>query len=348
MLDRPLTRIERCRVIGTDMSGNPLVSVIIPVRNGERFIRSTLESAFSQTYQPIEIIVVDDGSTDRTAPIVEALAIYDKRCILFRRPHSGVSASRNFGVSQARGTLIAPLDADDLWHPQKIARQVAVMQSSSDKVGLVYCWTIEIDEDDILIPRAKDTEITEGHVLADVIARAGIITSGANPLIRRSYLDAVGGYDSSAEPCEDWKLQLCLAEICEFAVVPAHLVGYRRTTGSASKNITRMARSMENVSRWVLQRWPDTPPEIFDGMDYHRNSYLAHLALTNNQFDTAVRYTLKSLKARPLALFSRPTLTFGARLLVRMSGLRPYQRLRRANAITFNDFCTSLELPVTL
>jgi glycosyltransferase involved in cell wall biosynthesis len=330
------------------MSGDPLVSIIVPVRNGERFIRRTLESALSQTYHPIEIIVVDDGSTDRTAPIVDALASYDKRCNLFRRSHSGVSASRNFGVSQARGTLIAPLDADDLWHPEKIARQVAAMQSSLATVGLVYCWTIEIDEDDIIIPRAVDTEIAEGRVLSDVIARAGIITSGANPLIRRSYFDAVGGYDSSVEFGEDWKLQLCLADICEFAVVPAYLVGYRRTTGSASKNITRMARSMENISRWVIQRWPDTPPNIIDSMDYHRNSYLAHLALTNNQFDSAIRYTLKSLKARPRALFSRPTLTFGARLLVRMSGIRPYQLQRRTDAITFYDFCTSPKLPVTL
>jgi glycosyltransferase involved in cell wall biosynthesis len=330
------------------MSGDPLVSIIVPVRNGERFIRRTLESALTQTYHPIEIIVVDDGSTDRTAAIVEALASYDKRCNLFRRPHSGVSASRNFGVSQARGTLIAPLDADDLWHPQKIARQVAVMQSSPATVGLVYCWTIEVDEDDIIIPRARDTGIANGHVLADVISRAGIITSGANPLIRRSYIDAVGGYDSSAEPCEDWKLQLCLAEVCEFAVVPAYLVGYRRTTGSASKNITRMARSMENVSRWVIQRWPDTPHKSIDDMDYHRNSYLAHLALTNNQFGDAIRYTSKSLKARPLALFSRLTITFGARLLVRMLRLRPHQRLRRSNGMTFKDFCSAPEPPVSL
>jgi glycosyltransferase involved in cell wall biosynthesis len=322
------------------MSGDPLVSIIVPVRNGERFIRRTLESALTQTYHPIEIIVVDDGSTDRTAPFVDALASYDKRCNLFRRPHSGVSASRNFGVSQARGTLIAPLDADDLWHPQKIARQVAVMQSSPAAVGLVYCWTIEIDEDDIIIPRAIDTGVAEGRVLTDVIARAGIITSGANPLIRRSYFDAVGGYDSSIGFGEDWKLQLCLAEICEFAVVPAYLVGYRRTTGSASKNITGMARSMENVSRWVVQRWPNTPPNIIESMNYHRNSYLAYLALTNNQFDSAIRYVLKSLKARPRALFSRSTLTFGARLLARMSGIQLYQRLRRTNAIAFDDFCS--------
>jgi glycosyltransferase involved in cell wall biosynthesis len=98
-----------------------LVSVVIPVRNGERFINETLASALAQTYEPLEVVVVDDGSTDRTATL-----------------------------SQARGKLIAPLDADDLWHSEKIARQVGSMQSSSPKVGLVYCGSIKIDEDDLL------------------------------------------------------------------------------------------------------------------------------------------------------------------------------------------------------
>jgi glycosyltransferase involved in cell wall biosynthesis len=116
---------------------DPLVSVIIPVHNGERFIRRTLVSALAQTYDPIEVVVVDDGSTDQTATIVETAAVHDNRIRLFRTQKSGVSAARNLGISQARGKLIAPLDADDLWHPEKIARQVGLMQSSSPKVGLV-------------------------------------------------------------------------------------------------------------------------------------------------------------------------------------------------------------------
>ena len=128
-----------------------LVSVIIPVRNGERLVKRTLVSALAQTYDPIEVVVVDDGSTDRTATLVEAVAARDSRVRLFRTHKAGVAAARNLAISQARGKLIAPLDADDLWHPEKIARQVGLMQSSSPKVGLVYCWSIKIDEDDFLI-----------------------------------------------------------------------------------------------------------------------------------------------------------------------------------------------------
>ena len=127
-----------------------LVSVIIPVRNGERFVSRTLISALAQTYEPLEVVVVDDGSTDRTATLVESVAARDSRVRVFRTQKNGVAAARNLAISQARGKLIAPLDADDLWHSEKIARQVESMQSSSPQVGLVYCGSIKIDEDDFL------------------------------------------------------------------------------------------------------------------------------------------------------------------------------------------------------
>jgi glycosyltransferase involved in cell wall biosynthesis len=106
------------------MTINAPVTVVIPVYNGECFIDRTLASALAQTYDPLEVVVVDDGSTDRTPIIVEAAAARDNRIRLLRAQKSGVAAARNLGITEARGKLIAPLDADDLWHPEKIARQV--------------------------------------------------------------------------------------------------------------------------------------------------------------------------------------------------------------------------------
>src|SRR5262249_883170 len=125
-----------------------LVSIVIPVHNGERFISRTLASALAQTYHPIEVLVTDDGSTDRSAALIEADAVRNSRIRLFRSQRLGVAAARNLAISKARGEFIAPLDADDLWHPQKIARQVEIMRASPATVGLVYCWSVEIDEDD--------------------------------------------------------------------------------------------------------------------------------------------------------------------------------------------------------
>jgi glycosyltransferase involved in cell wall biosynthesis len=315
----------------------PLVSVVMPAYNTEKWIAQTLASATTQTYSLLDIVVVDDGSSDQTPAIVERAARDDSRIRLIRKENAGVAAARNLGIAQSRGDLIAPLDADDLWHPEKIARQVNVMQSSSHEVGLVYCWTVEIDEDDRIIPPIRNGPIATGKILTEVVAQAGIITSGANPLIRRTYLEAVGGYPVGAEPCEDWGLQLNLAEVCEFAVVPEHLVGYRRTSGSASKNVRKMARSMENISRSVRERWPNISGEIEKQMIYNRNGYLAHLALTNNQFADAARYKLQSLKACPRALISPHTVEFGVRLLSRMAGFRRRRLFPRSTLTAFKD-----------
>lgn len=316
---------------------SPLVSVVVPAYNAEKWIGHTIASAVAQSYRHLEIIVVNDGSTDRTAVIVEDAAIHDCRIRFFSNPNRGLSLTRNFGIDRARGDLIAPLDADDLWHPDKIARQVEVLQSSPPEVGLVYCWVVEIDEGDFIIPPVRKGPIAAGNVMAAVVASAGMITSGSNPLVRRSYLAAVGGYDPNFQFCEDWKLQLSFAEICQFAVVPAHLVGYRRTAGSVSKNVAGMARSMELIGRWILERWPDMPREIGQQMIYHRGGYLAHLSLTTDQLADAVHYKLEALKARPQALLSRETVEFGIRLLARLGGLRR-RSLPRRKLIAFKDF----------
>ena len=176
-----------------------LVSIIIPVFNGQRLIGRTLASAFQQTYQSLDIIVVDDGSTDQTARIVEAAATRDPRIRLFSRTHHGLSATRNFAIAQARGALIAPLDADDLWHPEKIALQVIAMQSASSRAGVVYCWSVDVDENDFIIPPIRDKCTAEGHVVAELAAQNNFLENGSVPLIRRSYIEAVGGYDFKAD-----------------------------------------------------------------------------------------------------------------------------------------------------
>jgi glycosyltransferase involved in cell wall biosynthesis len=317
----------------------PLVSVVIPVRNGERLIGRTLASALAQTYRNIEVIVVDDGSTDRTPALVETAAARDRRVRLLRRPHSGVTATRNFGISRANGSLIAPLDADDLWHQEKIARQVAAMQISSPKVGLVYCWCVDIDENDLVIPPVVNKSTAAGSVLTKLVEKGNFLASGSVPLIRRSCFDAVGGYDSDLQAAEDWKLYLALSEICEFAVVPAHLVGYRRSSGSASNNIAVMERDMERVSRWIIDKWPDVHEKVKWRMIYHQNCYLAHLSLTNNRFAKALHYQAKSYRARPMALFAPETFFgFGVRLLARLLRIR-----RAAPRIPFKDFQPKLQ-----
>ena len=327
-----------------------LVSVIIPVRNGERLVSRTLISALAQTYEPLEVVVVDDGSTDRTVTLVEAVAARDSRVRIFRTQKTGVAAARNLAIRQARGKLIAPLDADDLWHSEKIARQVGSMQSSSPKVGLVYCGSIKIDEDDLLIwlpPAAPDpavaTSAPQGRVMAE-LALSNFIGNSSSPLIKRACIEEVGGYDESLQPhgAEDWKLYLALSEICEFAVIPEWLVGYRQWSGSLSRDVTAMAQSMKLVGRWQIERWPDIPEALWREREYRSSVYLAQLALEQNQFVKALRYRATGYAVRPAALIERSSFTFGARLLARMVGLKGSALKGRGRAsrapISFHEF----------
>jgi glycosyltransferase involved in cell wall biosynthesis len=316
-----------------------LVSVIIPVLNGQRFVGRTLDSVLDQTYRPLEVVVVDDGSTDRTPQIVEAAASRDDRIRFFRRPHSGLPATRNFAISQARGGLIAPLDADDLWHPEKITEQVRAMQASPPKVGVVYCWSVEIDENDLIMPPVRDKCIAQGNVLAELAARGNFLENASVPLIRRSYLDAVGGYDPSlTKGSEDWKLNLALAEVCEYAVVPTHLVGYRRSSTNMSKNTTAMEQSIDHVEHWIMEKWPDLPSRVKRRMFYNSNYYLSHQALSTNNFVKAARYQLRGLQADPSALLTAPSAAWGIRFLARLLRIKKSALPFRTSAIPFKDF----------
>ena len=120
------------------MSCASLVSVVIPTFNRARFIGETLESALSQTWKALEVIVVDDGSTDDTRQIVEEFAALDERVRYFHQANQGVSAARNHAIAQAQGEYVAFLDSDDLWHPWKLAIQMELLQAAPH-VGM--CWT---------------------------------------------------------------------------------------------------------------------------------------------------------------------------------------------------------------
>jgi glycosyltransferase involved in cell wall biosynthesis len=321
-----------------------LVSVVIPVYNGERVIGRTLASVLAQTYHPIEVVVVDDGSSDRTGVIVEAVCVNNSRVRYFRIEKSGVAAARNFGINQTHGKLIAPLDADDLWCPEKIARQVRVMETAPAEVGLVYCWALEIDKDDFVIPsldRLQQKGTAKGSVTGE-LAKGNFIETSSVPLIKRSCIEAVGGYDSTLQPqgAEDWKLYLALSEICEFAVIPEYLVGYRQVSGSLSRNIIAMDQSIELVARWIFDRHPEFQETVKRQTVYLASVFLAQRALDNDKFALALWFSVRGYWAYPRGLLRRPLRTFCARFLARMVGIRRGALRSRGwvRRVSFQDF----------
>ncbi len=244
-----------------------LVSVIIPAFNAASTIAETLQSAVTQTYRDLEIIDIDDGSTDATAEIVKQAAGRDSRIILQRQSNAGVAAARNAALALARGACIAPLDADDLWHVDKIARQVRRLEAAGSDVGVVYCWSMDIDRASIVTERRLNLDRFEGDVYAALVL-ANFVGNSSVPLIRRHELQAVGGWNPDlrrqhAQGCEDWQTYLRLAERTDYALEPAFLVGYRQAEHAMSRQIASMRRSYRLVLGEARARHPELPARLF-------------------------------------------------------------------------------------
>ena len=222
-----------------------LVSVIVPMFNAAATIGQTLRSALAQTHADLEIIVVDDGSTDEGPQIVAELAAQDARIRLIRTPNGGVAAARNVAIDNAKGALIAPLDADDLWEPRKIELQVARLEDAGEAAVLAYAWFAPIDSvDRVIAPPAMP--MVEGPAYYRHLDW-NFISNGSSPLVRAEAMRAVR-YDpglraAGVEGCEDYWMQLQVARLGEFVCVPACLVGYRKVGGSMGANVARMLKS---------------------------------------------------------------------------------------------------------
>jgi glycosyltransferase involved in cell wall biosynthesis len=239
-----------------------LVSVVIPAYNAQRFLRMTLLSAQKQAYPHLEIIVIDDGSTDATSEIAESVARADKRVRVVHQRNAGVAAARNRGIAEARGDYVALLDADDLWHRQNVALQMEAMKAAGPETALSYAWYVSIDEYGRVLWDCPQYELRLRRQVFHKQIEGNFIGNGSCVLMRRSAVEAVGGYDMSlrardAQGSEDHALYLALAERWNFAVVPEYLVAYRRHAECMSGDYVRMARSEALVIADLRRRRPD-------------------------------------------------------------------------------------------
>lgn len=246
--------------------GHPLVSVVVPLFNGAQTIERTLDSIVRQTWPNLEIVVVDDGSTD-AGP--ECVLAFSQRCgrplRLVRQSNAGVAAARNHGAAAAKGEHLAFVDADDLWSPEKLELQMARLAQLGPEVGLVYTWAALIDEND-RVYSLEHRPAAEGDIFRD-LCRSNVVGNGSSPLIRRAAFEAVGGYDSSlrargAQGCEDLMIYLRIAERYQVGVVRRHLTGYRVTRDNMSSNALRMLQSCELTLETFAPRYPEYAAEF--------------------------------------------------------------------------------------
>lgn len=214
----------------------PTVSVIIPAFNAEKFLRETLESALGQTVPPLEVIVVDDGSTDGTVALVER---FRGAVRLLRQANGGVARARNAGAAQAKGEWLAFLDADDVWLPGKLERQMA-----SADAALIHTDRYNIGVLDGLPAVHGDLQpLVDGDVFSALLIGGNVITTSSVALRTEVFRD-LGGFDEDPRLlAEDWDLWLRVAERHAIRACREPLVRYRLHAAGLSRNPAKMNRA---------------------------------------------------------------------------------------------------------
>ncbi len=213
------------------MIKTPKVSVIIPSYNATRFVKTTIDSVLAQTFQDFEIVVVDDGSTDNTK---EVLQDYGDKIRYLYKENGGVSKARNYGIENANGKYIAFLDADDVWMPEKLEKQVELLESNAE-IGLCYVATQKVDEE-LNYLSTINANSYEDYCEALLLNLNIVAGSCSSAMVRRDIVSQTDGFDSKFSTYADWEMWLRLSLLTKFAPIQTELVKYRIVAGSMSSN----------------------------------------------------------------------------------------------------------------
>jgi glycosyltransferase involved in cell wall biosynthesis len=296
---------------------SPQVSVLLPTYNRAHYVAEAIQSALDQTFADLEVVVVDDGSTDTTSEVLGRIA--DPRVRCFRQENRGISGALNTAFRSARGRYVAILNSDDRWLPDLLAEEVAILQASSN-VGLVYARCQAMDSAGR--PLARLTGVPArypGQMFKSLLHGDHICTIAV--LIRRELVEQVGLWDERLIANEDWDLWLRLALVCQFHFVDKILARFRvhpgRITNTSSERFARLAADRIRVVDKVYAL-PDLPPEA---------AQMRSLAYHNVYIDVGLRWLKardwrESLRyfSRAIQLSPRPAST-----LIRIASLAAFQ-----------------------
>ena len=241
---------------------NPLVSVIIPTFNRAGVVTRAIDSVLGQTYRPVEVVVVDDGSTDRTP---EVLRSYGDAIVSVVQDNTGPAAARNRGIRESRGALIAFLDSDDLWLPAKLQRQVDLLQRAGADVPCCLCdtrmrWAQNREQSSFQIARLRLGEPQGLWVNPALVLATRFVLFCQAALIRREFLTDCGGFDERLWLMEDHDLALRLALRGPWAVIRDPLALWCgqndefNLSVAARKEPARLLQCIEYIDRKILDQ----------------------------------------------------------------------------------------------
>ena len=302
----------------------PLVSVLICLYNGERFLAGTIDSALAQTHRDFELIVVDDGSTDGSLAVLNSYA--DPRLRVIRQPNSGAAAALRAGLQVARGVYIAPLDQDDLWEAGNLAAHVGELESRPG-TALTFSWFRVIDD------QGRDIGISSsryrGTIDFEDLLRDFVIGATSNVVLRRTAIDRAGGVDSSLPGMYDLDLclRIALLEPGNVAAIPCHLMRYRRHAGQLSRNLAALKLEWAQVLDKLRQLAPREVARVEKRARSNMSRYFARLAFEGARYAVGLQLLSEGCRCAPAAFIAdRRNWLTGAACL---SGLLAPARLHR-------------------
>jgi glycosyltransferase involved in cell wall biosynthesis len=313
-------------------SSQVTLSVVIPSFNTADFIVAAVESVLKQTYRHLEVIVVDDDSSDDS--IDRLLTINDMRLTCVRQANRGLAGARNTGLLLARGTLVGLLDADDIWFREKAAMHVSAM-SEDLNLGVTFSHSAYLDEAGNLTGQLLISSCSRPTV-KDLIAR-NHVGNGSTPVIRRAILESAGLFDESVKSCEEWELWVRMAARtrCGFLLIPAVLTGYRVRSGSLSGSYDHFIEHGE----LAVEKFREYVPGFSDAQANRAKSQNCRIAsrkaLSAGQIALSRTLLLRAIQQYPL-LVVRDVRAAGLAIIHLISlpfpdswGVRIYRAVRR-------------------
>lgn len=293
-------------------------SVIIPAYGVEKYIGAAIESVLSQTYKNFEIIVVDDGSPDRTVEICQQFI--DPRIKIVSQKNRGLAGARNTGIRHAHGDYLAFLDGDDLWLPEKLEKHLEHLENSST-VGISFSRSAFVDETGnslgtYLMPKFKD--ITPPDLLRD-----NPVGNGSAPVVRREVFEAIKFQDNlygtvedfyfddkfrQAEDIECW-LRILLQTSWQIEGIPEALTLYRVNAGGLSASLLKQLEALERVIEKTRSYAPELIAEWENPTKAYQLRYLARSAVRLKAGSMAVQLMHRALAAHWRILLEQPRRT---------------------------------------
>lgn len=293
---------------------DPKVSVVIPTYNRAHLISRAIKSVLDQTYKDLEIIVVDDGSTDNTEKIINSFQ--DERIIYIQHDkNKGASAARNTGIKASKGEYIAFQDSDDEWFPNKLEQQMKAFDNAPPKVGVVYSGFYRIEADKKIYIPGDNVAQKEGNIHNELLKGNFVGTPAV--LIKKKCFENTKYFDENIPALEDWELWIEISKYYYFKYINVPLLCSYFTPNSVNLNKENLLKASEIILKTHINEYNNNN-KILSDFYFGIGVYLC----SNNDFKTGRNYLVKSVKANYLNLHAI------LRLIISLFGQTVYIKCR--------------------